>query len=110
MKTIEEINKEIQDLLDDYKLALTTAEENRIKGKIADLRLIAIYLSTNPREEYVKAEAEKLDKEINTLCQRFGEWQQARPFSSSYREYESQAHIPHKRAQLKRLKYILNLD
>lgn len=107
MKTLTEIDKEIKKLLESYRFAISIAEKSQIKNNISNLRAVELYLKTEPREEFIRSERERLQTEIKILENRFKEWQQSRP-CSTFREYENYMHIPGKRAQLRQLKYILD--
>lgn len=103
MKTINQINREIRNLIKE--------NPKRVKQKVSELRGYIRYLETNPSEEFVRSEYERLKKEIKVLESRFESWLEVprhRITPNPESVYEQESGISTRKKQTKALKYLLN--
>jgi hypothetical protein len=119
MKTIEELKKMSKDLLVQAGNEKKKCKElnKKFNQKKYDKQFLVIkdciaYLETNPREEFIQSESERVDKAIAVLSDRFGVWQQS-PAASKVKgnlrkNYENNSGITQMKIQLKVLNFILN--
>jgi hypothetical protein len=70
MKTVKNIKSEIADLTS-KKVDRYTTEYNRTVAQLAFLNACLYYLQTNPSEEFVKREAERLENYISSKMELF---------------------------------------
>lgn len=90
------------------KKDLKTAEQT-----LFDLKLVAAYLKTNPTEEFVKKERDRVDNRLHQIDVLYIKWIPSEQFDSEKRKRKAydKMHDVHKLLeQLKTLDYILNND
>lgn len=114
MKTKKNVQNEINEIVE----MLTTQElkpkvAGALKKRLPVLKECLMYLETNPTDEFVAKELERLDYLINKCMGRFvipegkipaKEWSELR------KEHENQYGIPSMRKQARILRYLLNSD
>lgn len=114
MKSINDIKKEIN--------LLTIQSSNRCcelkiiksnKKKIEDLKVILLYLETNPKESSMNSQLNSLESKVKALWDRFEEWKktsiEARKEKNPMTLYSKIHDIPRLVNQIETLKYILNI-
>ena len=80
MKNLTDIQKEIKKLVAQYSAVYGSedlAERKRVSAELAKLRNTRDYLLTQPTEDFIKSEIERLQKLLNTLDDRFFDWRQS---------------------------------
>lgn len=110
------IMKRMRSLLDVKTEIITLAEEinqgglkrpqvSRRKNRIEFLKLVANYLETSPKEQYIELEIDKLQDKIAILSNRFdaSEYKDSR---EAFKQHEKDMGIPQLRIQLRTLRYI----
>lgn len=109
MKTVEQLNKIISEAI----LAQTDCIDNRTKCKsnsyIDRLKLIRLYLQTEPKEEFIIQEMDRLKTLITNLnnADRFVEWLGNRKASMAmHREYRKAFNIDALEKQLETYEFI----
>jgi len=107
MQTTKSIKKQINSLLEDYKAG--KVHKSTAVKRMALLKTCENYLVTNPREEFVKSEAQAITTKIDVLEKRYGQWCAGRTGSQGelWRAYCSETGINTMRAQLRTLKFLL---
>jgi len=104
MKTIKAINKEIEEIVS--KAFPTTRDKNRV----AFLRQCVRYLETEPSQEFLDSEKERLKREVQVLENRYDNWLESVPKRKSspnpYGAYCTEVNMNYHKNQLKTLKYL----
>jgi bifunctional pyridoxal-dependent enzyme with beta-cystathionase and maltose regulon repressor activities len=106
MKTIKEINQEIDELINRAK---TEADKKKITSKVVWLRQCIRYLETNPNQEYIKRTINELELLIVNKKQQYKTWidLNAGKFDNPEKKYESIMDFAGMKAKIKTLKYLL---
>lgn len=110
MRTIKQAKQDIANML---KSTVVTAAEHR---KLETLKLCLRYLETEPTEEFVKSEIERVSNNINWILQRknYEEWLRNHPELKNEKNPETIYHTEMKlndfRNQLKTLHYVYGSD
>lgn len=120
MKTINDINNEIQTLERDLeakrKLGIKHSQLQRIGPKIAELRIFKTYLESNPSEEYLQKEQSRISRLLQICDERFAQrlsdaFPNVEPPNSirsqMQSEHNKQYDIARLKGQLKTLNYLL---
>ena len=110
MKTIKEIDSEIN-LKRELLKELYGRDFEAMKAEIVFLKNCKLYLETNPRPEFIKESLDFTKSKIEILEARFFEWQTSKNMSqykNPRQTYFTEAGMPHLKAQLKTLNYLLN--
>lgn len=87
MKTIKEIQSEIEELIKEASqkpekqidYAKFKRRNKVISTKIKSLRFLVAYLETNPREDLIKAQLVGANVKIRIINERFDEWCNSHP-------------------------------
>jgi len=74
MKTIEKVESEKRDLINQLPDAKNDRATNKILNRIDFLKTIILYLETNPKEEFLQSEKLKLEKQIDNIDANFNAW------------------------------------
>jgi hypothetical protein len=107
MRTLSEVNNEIQALLETNIRELKKAQVSRVRSRLEFLNLIKNYLSENPTEEFVAKEVKRIENKINAIMGQFDKSAYKEP-KPAMLKFERDNKIPHLRDQLKALWFILN--
>jgi hypothetical protein len=107
MRTIEEINREIKEIRDNVKSAQKTTSAQ--KSRVEFLKQMKSYLETNPKEEFVRSESERIKNLIDSKSSQYEIWLQTTiNKGGKLRDtFETEMGIPSLRQQLKTLNWIL---
>lgn len=114
MKTKQEIQERISQLEASDPRLFKHDEMKERAEEAAYLRSIRNYLETEPTEEFVRSEAEKLELKLNTIEDAFEVWLSKRPepYSKSEKqwkaEYNKEMGVKNLNNQLDNLKFILS--
>lgn len=120
MKTVQEVNEEINEISltlqaergrkSEDKL-FKPAEISRMKKRIAWLKEIKMYLDTQPTAAFIKKECERLENSISLRMMYFVlDGAEALPkttITKLKRDYEKRHDIPKLRQQVKTMRFIL---
>jgi septal ring factor EnvC (AmiA/AmiB activator) len=112
MKTIKDIDKEIDGKRRSLKQALDTSDmatARRIRSEMEHLRLCRNYLETNPRKDYLEQQIEDTEKRLHILEDRFSSWRAGKigSIAELMAKYRTEAGIPTIRKQLNTLKFLV---
>jgi hypothetical protein len=120
MKTINDINKEIQTLIKEIetgtKAQIPKSKLQKLADGIARLKIVRTYLESNPSEAYLIKERDRISKLLTALEERFiklcqQQWKgQEIPQSMKSKmrgEHNKQYDISRLKAQLKTVEYLL---
>ena len=110
MKTIKEIDSEVNSERELLK-TLDGREFKATKTKLNFLKNCKLYLETNPRPEFIKESLDFTKRKIEILEERFFEWQECRninQYKNPRQTYFTEVGMPHLKAQLKILEYLLD--
>jgi hypothetical protein len=112
MKTLEEINQDIRNV--ELEMMDGTTPKRRYKTletKLKLLRQIKMYLETNPSEEFIELEINRINTYISSKQSQFEYWKKnvcPQHVDTNKRKalFEREVGIPHLKKQLKTLKYL----
>jgi hypothetical protein len=107
MKTLQEVNEEIQKLLDTNPKDVKRTQLSKIKNRLEFLKVIKNYLLENPTEQFVAKEVKRIEDKINAIMSQFDKSAYKEP-KPAMLKFERDNKIPHLRDQLKALWFILN--
>lgn len=112
MKQIKDVKSEISDIKHKIEAGVLDTEEKRLRKKIPFLRKCILYLETEPREEFLKSEIDRICEMINTRIEMFKEPHNAdklskKDLSKLKKAHEKEWEVPKLRMQLKTLNYLL---
>lgn len=111
MKTIPEINQEIEKLSNQPAEEMTKGEYSRLQTKLRFLRECIMYLEKEPRLEFVKAEKEKLEARKVKIKASYPEFlannQEAKFKTNPESYFNQQMGIPAINKHIDNLNYIL---
>jgi len=117
MKTINDINKEITDahklLVEASKLNTKKAKNicKRLNKRIKQLKIIKLYLESNPRPEFIRNERDTVLRHIASIDSGYVLWAAGRvltAYKDPKKAYTNDMGLPALKEQLKTLKYILD--
>ena len=118
MKTLAEVKKQETDLINLGGTLVNSSdpedkkELKRVKSTINKLRPIKLYLETNPSEEGLIKELERLNKKGDDIDDRFEEWflntPQAKRMSNPKKVFYDTTGISEINKKIATLKFILN--
>lgn len=113
MKTINDIKNEIKRLRTESSSQFATdAIVSKNKKLITELTTVALYLETNPREEGLRQQLEKLNHTMDAILDRYPEWLktsvEAMKHNNPQQLYREMNDIKKNSAQIEMLKYILS--
>jgi hypothetical protein len=111
MKTVKEIDKEINDITKSLKKDSVKAEVDKAKRDIVFLRQIKFYLETEPREDFVKEQLKSVQIRIENIMSHYEAWTVGKTltkFSDPKKVYLNEMGLPTLNSQEKTLKYILD--
>jgi len=111
MKTIKEVQKEIDELIKSITKDSLRNEVESIKRKIVFLRQCKLYLESEPREDFVKSEIAKIEERIKLIPTHYEAWKVGRnltKYSDPYKTYSNEMNLPGLKASLKYLNYLLH--
>ena len=111
MKTVKEIDQEINDLIKEVKRDSTKNEVEAIKRKVAFLRQCKLYMESEPREDFIKSEKQKIEKRIELIPSHYKDWQVGRnltKYADPYKSYLNEMGLTNLNASLKTLNYLLD--
>lgn len=111
MKTAEQVKEEIDSAIKSIKRDSTEAEIKAVKKDLVFLRMIKMYLDTNPREEFVKAQKDELQRRIDLLPTHYEGWQTGKvltKYKDPYRSYCAEMGLAGMKQKIKTLDFILN--
>ncbi len=111
MKTVTEINQEINDIVRSINKNSSDKEVKNAKARVSFLRFCLKYVETNPREEFVKSQLDDVRRRIKLLPTHFAGWQTGRvltKYKDPYASYCSEMGLSDMKAQVKTLEYLLS--
>jgi predicted nuclease with TOPRIM domain len=111
MKTAQEVEKEINDIIKSIKKESTKVEVGRAKREVEFLRQIKRYLETEPREEFIKEEVITIQSRLENINRNFEAWKVGRSltqYKDPYSAYLTACGVNGMKAQLKTLQFILS--
>ena len=106
MKTTEQINQEISDIIASID-GLKESEKKRLKKRIALLKQYKLYLESNPREDFLKESKNLIEKRINFIKDNFQSWIPPNGCLKPLNMYKKETGLPLLISQLDALKYLL---
>lgn len=107
MKTLAEVNRAIDELLATDRAKTKRTVLSKILKRLEFLNLMKDYLTTNPTEEFVTKEINRIENRINALMALFDPTAYKEPKIAMHK-FERDNGIPHLREQLRALRFILN--
>jgi len=116
MKTINDINKEIEEahklLVESSRIDTKKAKNicKRLNKQLRFLKFIKTYLETNPRPEFVQKELESVVLRIGRIDGGYMIWAAGRAltaYKDPKKAYTNEMGLPQLKEQMKTLKYIL---
>ena len=104
----KKIDAELATLIEEAFLKTTTEKRKKvIKRRVSYLRQCRRYITTNPREGFVKEEIERILKEISILDGRYSQWFQSHSnVNNPLRVYGTEMGIPKLKKSLALLRFI----
>lgn len=106
MRSLLDVKTEIITLAEEINQGgLKKPQVSRRKNRIEFLKLVANYLETSPKGQYIELEIDKLQDKIAILENRFdaSEYKDSR---EAFKQHEKDMGIPQLRIQLRTLRYI----
>lgn len=82
MKNIKGLKSELQEILGTNRGECNKRQLKVLGTRAAHLQLCIAYLETSPDEEYLKAEAKRIDKRIQLIKGHAGLWMTEKVFAS----------------------------
>lgn len=115
MKTISDINLEIDEIINtlkENKSILTKSETAKLKKRIGYLRTIIMYLETEPNEEFIRSNIRKLKGLLAAKESQYSYWlKNVAPIGLSDKKYKSiyksEHNLNNVKTQIKNLEFIL---
>jgi hypothetical protein len=111
MKTIKEIDTQIDSLIRSINKDSKENEVKSIKRDVVFLRSCKRYLETCPREAFIKSQLEEVQRRIELIPTHYSAWQTGKvltKYSDPYRAYCNEMRLPDMNAQVKTLEFLLN--
>lgn len=113
MKLIEEITKSIRELTSAAEMAKEANDiktKKRLERRIAYLNECCLYLHTNPTDEFLIKEEQRLAKRINLLVEAFKPLDHLpkSTVSAMRKKYETEVGIPDLRRHYKNILFLLD--
>lgn len=114
MKTTKDVIKEIAEIKEVVTTqSLKPSVSAALVNRIPILNECLMYLETNPSEEFVASEIERIEKKINNRMLDFAlpeDKVSKKEYSTLRTAHENKHEIPRLRTQVKMLRYLLNSD
>lgn len=114
MKQITDVNKEMGLIIDEYKKTLKIGENvgkiKRLDKRFSFLKHMVIYLESNPREEFLKEQKEKILTKISSIENGYEEWKvyNEKKHKNPLKQYRKECGVSDLKNKLKTLNYLLN--
>lgn len=106
MRSLLDINTEIITLSEEIKEGgLKQVQVSRRKNRIEFLKHVKLYLESDPKEQFIDLEIDRLQNKIAVLSNRFNRDDYKDP-TTAFKKYEKDFDIPKMRTQLRTLRYI----
>ena len=110
MKTVSEINQEINDITRSLNKDSSEKEVKSAKARVTFLRMCLRYVETSPREESLKSQLAEINRRIELLPTHYEGWKTGKvltAYKDPYKTYCSQMELSSMNAQIETLQYIL---
>lgn len=107
MKSLIEVNDEINKLLETNPRDTKKSQLSRILKRLEFLKLIKNYLTESPTEEFIKKEIGRVENRINALMALFNAAAYKEP-KKAMEKFERENGVPRLRDQLRALRFILD--
>lgn len=117
MKSKSDLKKEIEELNAERIKGLKTSppmktvEMNRILNRVSLLKTCVMYLESNPQEEFIKCEIERVKDRIDKISDGFyhpnKDNMALKDFGKLKKDFEKLYNVPKLKVQLSTLKFIL---
>ena len=113
MKTIDDINTELDRLRDDTKNLHSKREREKIAKKCSVLYLCKLYLETNPTLKFIEKQKAEVKRKLDFIDEGFNQWAGSNPKEANVNnpksKYNSLMGVKVLKAQLKTLNYLLSV-
>lgn len=108
MKSLNEVNKEIKDLLNIIGLVLDDREANKRRKRLQYLNIMKNYLETKPTREFLLKEKKRLQKRLEIINEGFTDWSKFNSCENPLVEYKKLMGVKTIKEHLKSISFILN--
>ena len=114
MKTIEQVQSEIDSLALKKNYYLTDKENKEVNSELQKRKDAIAIIRLNYSQIYLESVISKLKKEVERDSLRFYEWEKHTPLvemgNNPTQTFENLMNIPHKKQQIKNISYILEIE